>query len=145
MFKYKDKATGEKEWLPVPDGKDREEYRGTITPNYGINTPGAYENSYVLGLRTSFDDWIDKETATKLTPIAKTPFPSVFLTVDQQTEIKTLRSDLDKYVKEMEAKFVTGAEPLSNWDKYIAQMKKMGYEKLESTYQQAYDTWAASE
>jgi putative aldouronate transport system substrate-binding protein len=98
----------------------------------------------VLGLRTSFDDWIDKETATKLTPIAKVPFPSVFLTVDQQTEIKTLRSDLDKYVKEMEAKFVTGAEPLSNWDKYIAQMKKMGYEKLVSTYQQAYDTWAAS-
>ncbi|WP_170880231.1 hypothetical protein [Paenibacillus odorifer] len=48
------------------------------------------------------------------------------------------------HVKEMEAKFVTGAEPLSNWDKYIAQMKKMGYEKLESTYQQAYDTWAAS-
>lgn len=143
LFKYKDKATGEKEWLPVPDGTDREEYRGTITPNYGINTPGSYENSYVLGLRTSFDDWIDKETASKLTPIAKAPFPSVFLTVDQQTEIKTLRSDLDKYVKEMEAKFVTGAEPLSNWDKYIAQMKKMGYEKLESTYQQAYDTWAA--
>lgn len=145
MFKYTNKDTGEKEWLPLPDNyKDREEYRSTLTPNYSINTPGVYDNSFDLGLRSSFDDWIDKETATKLTPIAKVPFPSVFLTVDQQAEIKTLRSDLDKYVKEMEAKFVTGAEPLSNWDKYVAQLSKMGYEKLVTTYQQAYDTWAAS-
>jgi putative aldouronate transport system substrate-binding protein len=41
----------------------------------------------------------------------------------------------------MEAKFVTGQEPLENWDKYIAQIKKMGSDRIVELYQGAYDRW----
>lgn len=139
LWKYKNKETHEKEWLPVPGGVDREEYRGTLTPNYGILTPGMNSSELALGLRSDFDLWIDKQNAEKLTPIAKSPYPNVYLTNEEQTEASALLSDLNTYVKQMEAKFVTGQESLANWDKYMAQIKKMGGDRIAELYQSAYD------
>ncbi|EGL15546.1 MULTISPECIES: extracellular solute-binding protein [Paenibacillus] len=141
LWKYTDKEKHVKEWKPVPGGGDREEYRGTLTPNYGILVPGAASSELSKGLKTDFDKWIDKENEEKLTPIAKIPFPSVFLTEEEQAEVTRLKSDLDTYVKQMEAKFVTGQEPLANWDAYAGQLKKMGSDKIAGIYQAAYDRW----
>ncbi|QHW32342.1 extracellular solute-binding protein [Paenibacillus rhizovicinus] len=142
LWKYTNKETHEKEWLPVEG--DREEARGKLTPNYGIPSPGMASAELTKGLKSDFDAWLDKENAEKLLPIAKAPFPNVYLTNDQQTEATTLLSDLSTYVTQMEAKFVTGQEPLANWDKYVAQLKKMGSDKIVELYQSAYDTWNAS-
>ncbi|CAM4032622.1 extracellular solute-binding protein [Paenibacillus alkaliterrae] len=144
LWKYKNKDTHEKEWLPVPGGVDREEYRGTMTPNYGILTPGMNDTELTKGLRSEFDAWIDKENAEKLTPIGKAPFPNVYLTNEEQSEATALLSDLNTYVIQMEAKFVTGNEPLSNWDTYTAQIKKMGGDRIVELYQGAYDRWNES-
>ncbi|OKP70380.1 ABC transporter substrate-binding protein [Paenibacillus helianthi] len=141
LWKYTDKEKHVKEWLPVPGGKDREEFKGTMTPNYGILNPGVNDSSFSLGLKSDFDNWIDKENAEKLTPIAKVPFPSVYLSVDEQSEVSALMSDLNTYVKQMEAKFVTGAESLDNWSKYTDQLKKMESDKIVKIYQDAYDRW----
>lgn len=141
LWKYTDKEKHVKEWLPVPGGKDREEFKGTLTPNYGILNPGVNDNSFSLGLKSEFDNWIDKENAEKLTPIGKAPFPAVYLSVEEQSQVSAYLSDLDTYVKQMEAKFVTGAEPLANWDKYVAQLQKMGSDKIVEIYQAAYDRW----
>lgn len=141
LWKFKNKETREKEWLPVPGGGDREEYRGTLTPNYGILTPGVNSSEVSKGLRSEFDEWIDKENAEKLTPIGKSPFPNVYLTNEEQTEASALLSDLNTYVQQMEAKFVTGQESLANWDKYVAQIKKMGGDRIAELYQGAYDRW----
>jgi len=139
LWKFKNKDAKEKEWLPVPGGGDREEYKGTITPNYGILTPGINMSEVTKGLRSSFDDWIDKENQEKLVPIARSPFPNVYLTDAEQSEATALLSDLNTYVIQMEAKFVTGQEPLSNWDKYVAQLKKMGSDRIVELYQAAHD------
>lgn len=139
LWKYTNKEAHEKEWLPVPGGKDREDYRGTITPNYGILTPGINSSEVSIGLRSDFDEWIDKENTEKLVPIGRSPFPNVYLTNDEQTEASALLSDLDTYVKQMEARFVTGQEPLSNWNKYTDQLKKMGVDRYIELYQAAYD------
>ncbi|MCU6711448.1 extracellular solute-binding protein [Paenibacillus sp. J5C_2022] len=139
LWQYKDKEKKEKEWLPVPDGSEREEYRGKLTPNYGILTPGMHSNDVNIGLRSEFDLWIDKENEEKLVPISKPPMRNVYLNNEEQTEASTLLSDLDTYVKQMEAKFVTGQEPLENWDKYVAQLKKMGSDRIVELYQSAVD------
>lgn len=144
LWKYTDKDKHVKEWLPVPGGGDREEYRGTLTPNYGILIPAAVDSELNKGLKTDFDNWIDKENQQKLAPIARAPYPSVFLTEAEQSEVSTLKSDLDTYVKQMEAKFVTGQEPLANWDKYTSQLKKMGSDRIVEIYQAAYDRWNES-
>ncbi|MEC0368621.1 ABC transporter substrate-binding protein [Paenibacillus chibensis] len=143
LWKYTNKETHEKEWLPVPGGKERDEFRGTLTPNYGILTPGMNSSELTKGLKTDFDAWIDKENAEKLTPIGKAPFPNVYLTNEEQSEATALLSDLKTYVKQMEGKFITGQEPMSNWDKYADQLKKMGSNRIVEVYQGAYDRWNA--
>ncbi|MFC5652338.1 extracellular solute-binding protein [Paenibacillus solisilvae] len=145
LWKYKDKATHTKEWLPVPGGGDREEYRGKLTPNFGILTPGINDPEVTKGLKSDFDAFIDEENAKKLTPYAKIGFPNVFLTPDEQSQVTAMLSDLNTYVTQMEAKFVTGQESLSNWDKYAAQLKKMGSDKIVKIYQAAYDRWNSAE
>ena len=43
-----------------PGGGDREEYRGKLTPNYGILTPGMSSSELTMGLGSEFDAWIDE-------------------------------------------------------------------------------------
>jgi len=45
----------------------------------------------------------------------------------------------------MEAKFITGVEPLSNWDNYVETVQKMNTEEYVEIYQQAYDRWKESD
>lgn len=53
-----------------------------------------------------------------------------FYGLPQTEEQKTLGSDLNQYEKDMFIKFVTGKEPLSNWDTYVADWKKKGGQKI---------------
>ncbi|MBB6673739.1 extracellular solute-binding protein [Cohnella nanjingensis] len=145
LWKYTDKATLTKEYLPVPGGGDREEYRATITPNYGIPAPTISLPETQKGLLGEFDEWVANETQTKLTDNgARIPFPTLFLTPEEQTEVTTMSADLNTYVRQMEAKFITGNEPLANWDKYLGTIKKMGGDRMAEIYQTAYDRWKKS-
>lgn len=145
LWEYTDKENRVKQYLPVPDGKEMEDYRATLTPNYGIPAPTLSMDDINKGLKTDFDLWVEQETQQKLLDKgARIPFPALFLTVEEQTEINSLNSDLSTYVKQMEAKFITGAEPLSGWDNYVATIKKMGGERVAEIYQAAYDRWKAN-
>ncbi|MGG4195226.1 carbohydrate ABC transporter substrate-binding protein, CUT1 family [Paenibacillus sp. cl6col] len=141
LWEYANKEDHTKKQLPVPDGKDREDYRATLTPDYGTIVPKVMTEEVKRGFEGEFEKWLKKETEEKINPIAKVPFPSVYLSEADQQQVSSLRSDLDTYVKQMEAKFVTGQEPLANWDKYVGTLKKMGAEKIVEVYQKAYDQW----
>ncbi|MCG7408488.1 extracellular solute-binding protein [Paenibacillus sp. ACRRX] len=141
LWKYTNKADFTKEKLEVPGGKDREEYRATLTPDYGVVLPKVSNEDTKRGFEDDFARWLKKETSEKIDPISKVPFPSVYLSQDEQSEASAKLSDLDTYVKQMEAKFVTGQEPLANWDKYLETCKKMGGERVAEIYQAAYDRW----
>ncbi|MBO7743754.1 extracellular solute-binding protein [Paenibacillus sp. MWE-103] len=145
LWKYTDKANFVKEYLPVPDGGDREEYRSRITPNYGIPAPTINLPEIDKGLLGDVDAWVANETKTKLLDRgARIPFPVLFLTPEEQADVTAMTSDLNTYVRQMEAKFVTGAEPLTNWDGYVATIKKMGGERMAEIYQTAYDRWKSN-
>ncbi|ASA24211.1 extracellular solute-binding protein [Paenibacillus donghaensis] len=145
LWEYTDKEGRVKQYLPVPDGKEMEDYRATLTPNYGIPAPTLSMDDINKGLKTDFDLWVEQETKMKLLDKgARIPFPALFLTVEEQTEISSLNSDLSTYVKQMEAKFITGAEPFGNWDKYLDTVKKMGGERVAEINQAAYDRWKSN-
>ncbi|RRJ67066.1 ABC transporter substrate-binding protein [Paenibacillus oralis] len=145
LWEYTDKANRVKQYLPVPGGGDREEYRATLTPNYGIPAPTISFDDVYKGLKTDFEIWVDSESKTKLLDQgARIPFPTLFLTSEQQAEVTTLSSDLNTYVRQMEAKFVTGAEPLAGWDSYVDTVKKMGGDRMRQIYQEAYDSWKSN-
>ncbi|MRN54340.1 extracellular solute-binding protein [Paenibacillus monticola] len=145
LWEYTDEAARIKQYLPVPGGVEMEDYRATLTPNYGIPAPTLSMDDINKGLKTDFDLWVEKETKEKLLDKgARIPFPVLFLTGEEQTEINSLNSDLSTYVKQMEAKFIIGAEPIANWAKYLETLKKMGGERVTEIYQNAYDRWESS-
>ena len=41
----------------------------------------------------------------------------------------------------MTCKFITGVEPLTNFDTYMDTLQKMGIENLIALYQEAYDSF----
>jgi len=140
LWEYTDKATKTKRALNVEG--NNEEFRATLTPNYGIAIPTITTEEVLKGLKTDFDMWVDNESKSKLLDHgARIPFPVLFLTSEEQAEVNVLSSDLNTYVRQMEAKFITGAEPISNWDNYLKTVKKMGGERMAEIYQAAYDRW----
>lgn len=145
LWEYTDKASLTKKFLPVPDGGDREDYRSKLTPDFGIPAPTISYPDIYKGLKEDFDLWVDNESKTKLLDQgARAPFPTLFLTSDEQAEVDSMTSDLNTYIRQMEAKFIIGAEPMSGWDKYLETVKNMGGERMVAIYQEAYDRWKAN-
>lgn len=146
LWEYKDEDSKTKIRLDAPDGGDWEDYRGKVTPAYGIVAPGIdLPEIYLFEEEdTTFEDFVDKETDEKIKPYGSVPFPSVYFTVEETEEINQIRSDLDTYMKEMKAAFVTGERSLSEWDSYIETLKDLGAERLVEIYKGAYDRWKAN-
>lgn len=55
--------------------------------------------------------------------------------------INELSTSIGDYVKMMEAKFITGEEPIENFDNYVKELKNLGIEEYIGIYQNAYDDY----
>ncbi|MBR3764034.1 MAG: extracellular solute-binding protein [Clostridia bacterium] len=75
--------------------------------------------------------WADASTALIFPPYI--PF-----TVEERAVIDSVMDDVNNYFTEMHIKFITGAEPLSNYDAFIAQLERMGLDRVLDIYRTAY-------
>lgn len=71
------------------------------------------------------------------------PNPNEYLryTDEDFNEYTSLWTDLDTYIKQMHAKFITGEEPLSNFQNYVETLESMGLPRVIELVQVAYDRW----
>ncbi|MGN1059393.1 MAG: hypothetical protein ACI4QW_03085, partial [Clostridia bacterium] len=65
--------------------------------------------------------------------------PMTPTTLEEDAEINSLSADLNTYISEMYAKFVTGTESLENFDSFVETAKKMGIERVLEIRQKAYE------
>jgi putative aldouronate transport system substrate-binding protein len=143
-YLYELDDNGNKVDLELPAGyESTEEYRGTLTPAYGIPTPTLVMR-YADDEVSEFDQFLDEETAEKVDAFGEVPIPLLYLTNEEQEIVNTIEVDLKSYVEQLEARFITGVEPLSNWDNYVETIEGMNIEKYVEIYQEAYDRWASS-
>lgn len=63
------------------------------------------------------------------------------LTTDETQEYNSIYSDIETYLDECVAKFITGAEPLSEYDHFVETLKQMGIERCVELKQAAYDRY----
>jgi putative aldouronate transport system substrate-binding protein len=120
--------------LKNPDGLD---------PYNALRVLGA---SDTMMIRTPMDVYIEMQSGfpnlqfeQSMVPNRVDPFPQVMNTTDEQSVIDTYEPDFNTYVTEMQLKFITGAEPLSNFDAYVTTLNKMGMDKLLTVYQGKYN------
>lgn len=125
-----------------PDGLSVNEARGLISPWGG--TP------YNMGALVEFSnrqqnkqpyEQVHVESEKTLERYApEAILPSTFnFTLEEQQRVTVLEADIKTYVEQMRAKFIMGAESFDNWDSYVAQLEKMGYEELTRLVQTALD------
>ena len=65
------------------------------------------------------------------------------LTAEENEELPTLTTDIDKYVETTRAKWVTEGGIDEEWDAYIEQLNTMGLEQLVQIYTDAYERYTA--
>lgn len=142
--------------------------KGVINyPNMAPRATGLWDmcnylipiNGYNLGLTLTNDDlgkiagkplqgpekdrfW--QENYNKyVTPNLVLQYPSVYFSQKQEQRIAELRTAIADYATMMEAKFITGAEPLSNINAYFDSINKLGVKEYVKIHQDAYDKYLA--
>lgn len=83
------------------------------------------------------------QTVKKLWPYMVDYFPNNLLrmTSDEQEKFVELYADIETYVEQQVAKFITGIDSLSNWDKFVGEVEKMGIDEVLKLKQAAYDRY----
>ncbi|GIO58130.1 ABC transporter substrate-binding protein [Paenibacillus sp. SSG-1] len=82
------------------------------------------------------------EAAKKIEPYyPEEVWPPFTYTQDEVARFTSLETDISAYVEEMTTKFVTGDAPFSEWDNYVATLKKMGLDEYMDIYNQAYERY----
>ena len=96
------------------------------------------------GLKGSEGHPASIEAASKISPCYPEVIWSPFsYTLDEMDIRASIGTDIDTYVKEMRAKFMIGQVPLSDWDKYVRTIERMGLDLFMSTYEAAYERYMA--
>lgn len=71
----------------------------------------------------------------------KTRLPLISHTPEEANELSTIMAEVNTYREEMFLKFIMGAEPLSNFDTYVAQTKQMNIDKATAMKQSAVERY----
>lgn len=134
--------------------KHETEWANQMTENF---YDGAFANKYRYAMsHVSFPRWgaADYLAATREENYVNSAmmwaeasnaleYPSaIVLSTDAQKAVAEIEN-MNTYISEMTYKFITGVEPLTNFDTYMDTLQKMGIEELIALYQQAYDNFNA--
>jgi putative aldouronate transport system substrate-binding protein len=102
-----------------------------------VNQEAVFEQKY-LNNDTKQKDWSIAQ-ANAVAAKATAPFQPPIPTAENAATIANLFGDLNTYRDEMYVKFITGETKLSDFDKYVSQMKELGADKIAALYQEGYD------
>lgn len=69
------------------------------------------------------------------------PYPNVMYTNEENEELPTLTTDIDKFVETTRAKWVTEGGIDEGWDAYVKQLNDMGLDTLIKIYTDAYNRY----
>ena len=69
--------------------------------------------------------------------------PYISMSVEDKAFCDGVMDDVDIYITEMVLKFITGEEPLSNYDAFVAQLDRMGVNQALEIYRKAYESYMA--
>lgn len=131
-FEYTDKITDSE------DGLALEQEIAKYLPWLG-GVQGIIKEEYFRGSENAPQSL---EAADKIEPyVPDEIWPGFLYTEEENKFMNSKGADIDKYVTEMTEKFISGDEPLSNWDKYVEEIEKMGLDEYMDIQQEAYDRY----
>ncbi len=105
----------------------------------GNGNPSIATEKYFLGAAMLP---IPLKAANNLKPyLPKEIWPQFSYTSKENEKLVQYETDLNSYVNEMTASFITGKTPLTDWDTYISKLKAMKLEEYLKIVQTAYERY----
>jgi putative aldouronate transport system substrate-binding protein len=92
----------------------------------------------LIKLNPAAGDGLKLELSKMADPFVTTPFPNVIYTADENTQLSTLTTDINGYVLQMRAEWITKGGIDAGWDAYIQKLQDMGLDKLIKIRMDAY-------
>lgn len=134
--KYTDLITNNPDGLTMNQAKEK--YLGSGFAAASIDTSTYINDQYYSTER------LEAQTAWSLTGGKYDPYPTlVSMTAEESEEFANIMSDIATYSLEHMIAMITGEEPVSNLDTYIATINEMGIENSIKIKQDAYDRYLA--
>ncbi len=124
----------------MSDGSTTTYYK--IYGNYGSFFP-IFGNAE-LNIATRVD-WYKESARVWSAASTDLVYPAaIALSVEDSEKVSDLmNSDMWAYISEMQWKFITGQEPLSNFSTFVSELNRMGMDEVVQIYQEAYDRYMA--
>lgn len=125
-----------------PDGMGMEEALGTYICWSGGNNPSVANDEY---FGSQLINATTVEAAQKLLAYGpETLWPGSFTYTTEEAELQAeYKLEIDTYVKDMTSRFISGAESMDSWDKYVEQINKMDLAGYTDLVQAALDRYNA--
>ena len=141
-------AEGYVRWK-VPEGEDLLTWswsKGFYQFRNALQTEAVFFNPERIaqqGGQSNLDLWMDDLTYFKESGTVMPPVPVLTFTDDEYEKVKQFETDIKTYAEENIVQFIRGVKPLSEWNDYVNELKKLGIEELLEVYQAAYDRFTA--
>jgi putative aldouronate transport system substrate-binding protein len=118
----------------------------SITHAMGPYTRSNYNGIMIQDKRYLEQYYTQQEQVDALTlwaqvDMGKHVLPAVTILPEESDRYSEISANVSTYIEEMILKFVTGKEPIENFDKYKAQLKEFGIEEMIAMRQAAYERW----
>lgn len=128
----------------VPDGKNIEEFRGTLTPGVGLGVVTYWSKDFVLKEINEYTERINQAVAdASYMDYLKIPLPDLVFSKEENSQIAIIKTDLDIYMSSFEQKIISGRETLNDtsWNEHLSNLKKLKVDQLLQIYQDAYQRY----
>ncbi len=111
-----------------------------LAPN--IKTFPLYR-SFSVVYSVATEAWLEHNIVDNTAEYFKAPYPrGMKFTTEEESEISLFETDLAAYLKEMEAKMITGELDIdATWSTFVEGLKSRGLEQCLAIYQTAYDRY----
>jgi len=141
---YGKNAEGQYDFLPeivnnIPEGSSFDQVVSKFVPYAGGSLPTLIIEDYFKGGETQPSA---KEAAKNLTPYLPDELWAPFsFTAEELDEKLAIESDIHSLVNQRTAEFVIGKSSIDEFDKFVEQIKRMGFDRLYEIYNQAYERY----
>ncbi len=105
----------------------------------GVLARMNYYNADPLANGTPYEEKWRSSNRENILPYIQYGYPVVYLDDASLERINEIATPLSDYALQMEAKFITGAESLDNYDAYLEEMKRLGSDEYIQIYTDAYN------
>ncbi|MFF3099698.1 extracellular solute-binding protein [Viridibacillus arvi] len=140
---YEEDKDGNFKFLPEitdnPDGKNMDQAISEFLTWPGGYYPGIVKQKFFQGAEGKENTIKNAEQVRPYRIKDEDILPGLNYTLEESDKVSAVMTDIQTYIDEMAAGFITGKQDFSKWDDYKKTLDKMGLQDYLKTAQGAYD------